>query len=264
MKIIFLGDIVGKPGRKTVKEFLPKVKEKYKPDLIIANAENISHGNGFSPDSIKEMMEAGIDFFTTGDHAWDNKQGVLKLNDEKFPVIRPANYPPKNVPGRGYAIIKDKHGNKVLVINLMGRVFIKKDFDCPFRKLDEILEETKKEKFSAILVDIHAEATSEKYAMGFYADGRVSAVVGTHTHVPTRDLRILENGTAYVSDLGMTGSLDSVIGVKKEIIIHSFLTQLPVKHEVEEEGTMVFNAVFIELDEKTRKALNVEYVQYFN
>ena len=264
MKIVFLGDIVGRPGRETVAKFLPNVKEKYSPDLIIANAENISHGNGFSPDAIKEMMNLGVNFFTTGDHAWDNKKGASKLDDKDFPVIRPANYPPKNVPGRGYDIVADASGHKVLVINLIGRVFIKKDFDCPFRKLDEILEETKNENLSGILVDLHAEATSEKYAMGFYADGRVSAVVGTHTHVPTRDLRTLENGTAYISDIGMTGSLDSVIGVKKDIILHSFLTQLPVKHEVEDHGTMVFNAVVIELDEKTRKALNVEYVQYFN
>lgn len=261
MKIIFIGDIVGKAGRDTVKKFLAGLREKHKPDLVIANAENLSHGNGFSPDTIEEMQKAGVDIFTSGDHAWGNRDGVLKLDDPKFPVLRPANYPAENVPGRGYKIVETGMMEKVLVINLIGRVFMKKDFDCPFRALDRILRETSHERIAATFVDFHAEATSEKYAMGFYADGRVSAVIGTHTHVPTADLRILEHGTALMADVGMTGSLDSIIGVKKEIIIPSFLTQMPVKHEPEENGRMIFNAVVLELDEKTQKALNVEHVQ---
>jgi hypothetical protein len=263
MKILFIGDIFARPGREVIRKILPQVKKQYSPDFIIANAENTTHGNGFSPETIAELQKVGVNFFTLGDHAWGNHDGVLKIDDPKFPVIRPANYPPKNVPGRGYAIVDGPMMTKILIINLMGRVFMKRDFDCPFRALDSILEQTRHENFSAIIVDFHAEATSEKYALGFYADGRVSAVLGTHTHVPTKDLRILEGGTAFISDVGMTGPLDSVIGVKKEIIIRSFLTQMPVKHEPETEGKMVFNAVLLELDDKTKKALNVEHIQEF-
>jgi polar amino acid transport system substrate-binding protein len=260
MKILFLGDIVAKPGRETVKKFLPDVIKKYKPGLVIANAENISHGNGFAPDAISEMQKVGIDFFTSGDHAWGNKVGLMHLGDPKFPVIRPANFPEGN-PGKGYAIVQDKMMNRILVVNIIGRVFMKKHFDCPFRTMDRILQETAHEKLDAIFVDIHAEATSEKYAMGFYLNGRVSAVVGTHTHVPTADYRILENGTAFMSDAGMSGSLDSVIGVKKEVIINSFLTQMPVKHEPEIHGKMVFNACLIDVDGKN-KSTKIEHIQH--
>jgi metallophosphoesterase (TIGR00282 family) len=261
MKILFIGDIVAKPGRETIKKILPGVISEHKPDLVIANAENLSHGNGFAPDAIDEMKKAGIDFFTSGDHAWGNKVGMMNLGDSKFPVIRPANFPRENVPGKGYQVIEDKMMNRVLVVNLIGRVFMKKHYDCPFRAIDQILRETGGERVSAIIIDMHAEATSEKYAMGFYTDGRVSAVIGTHTHVPTADARILDNGTALMADVGMTGSLDSVIGVKKEIIIKSFLTQMPVKHEPEADGKMVFNGCLIEIDDKTKKALNVQHIQ---
>lgn len=260
MKIIFIGDIVGRPGRDTVKRVLAEVRTEFKPDLVFANAENLSHGDGFTTEVIEEMRKAGIDYFSSGDHVFGNKESMGQLNDAKFPVIRPANFPP-GVPGRGYTILEDGMMNKVLFINLIGRVFMKKDYDCPFRAVDAILRETAHESVQAIFVDMHAEATSEKYAMAFYLDGRVSAVVGTHTHVPTADARILDMGTAFMSDVGMSGSLDSVIGVKKEIIISSFLTQMPVKHELEDHGKMVFNAVFVELDEKTRKALNVKHIQ---
>ncbi|MFA5947930.1 MAG: TIGR00282 family metallophosphoesterase [Candidatus Gracilibacteria bacterium] len=262
MKLLFIGEIVAKAGRETVKKILPDLRAKYKPDLIIANCENISHGNGFSPSAIKEMQKEGINFFTSGDHCFGNRLGMMSLDDPKFPVIRPANYPPENVPGRGYQIIEDGMMNKILVVNLMGRVFMKKDFDCPFRTMDRILRETAHERLSAIIVDFHAEATSEKYAMGFYLDGKVSLIVGTHTHVATRDFRILDKGTAFICDIGMIGCLDSVIGVRKEVIINSFLTQLPVKHEPEENGKKIFNSVFVELDEKNMKALNVEQLQF--
>jgi metallophosphoesterase (TIGR00282 family) len=253
MKILFLGDIVAKPGRETVKKILPEIIKKHKPDFIFANAENLSHGNGFTPETITEMQKAGVDFFTSGDHAWGNKMGMLEIASEDFPVIRPANFPPE-VPGTGYFVVKGKNGHKVLVINLIGRVFMKKNYDCPFRMVDKILKQTEKEKFDAIFVDIHAEATSEKYAMGFYLDGRVSAVIGTHTHVPTADERILDKGTAFMSDVGMTGSLDSVIGVRKDLIITSFLTQMPVKHEPEFGGKMVFNACLINVVSKNKSS----------
>ncbi len=254
MKILFVGDIFGSPGRKITKELLPGLIEEHKPDLVLANPENLSHGNGFSSANIKDMQEAGVDFFTSGNHVWGNKDGASKLDDPKFPVLRPANFPP-GVPGRGYEIVKG-----ILVVSLIGRIFIKKDFDCPFRKMDEILEETSDKKLKGILVDFHAETTAEKYALAYYLDGRVSAVIGTHTHVQTRDARVLENGTAFISDVGMTGPYDSVIGVKKEIIVNTFLTQIPQKFEPETDGTMVFSAVVVTLDDKTKKALNMDYI----
>lgn len=261
MKILFIGDIYAKPGRELVKKLLPGIKKKFKPDLVLANPENLSHGNGFSYESIMEMRAAGIDFFTSGNHVWENKSGVDHLNDPDFPALRPANYPP-GAPGRGYDFITVK-GKKVLVISLIGQVFMKGHFDCPLRAADKILVESRKEKPDVIFVDLHAEATSEKYALAYYLDGRISALVGTHTHVQTNDARILEKGTAYISDVGMTGSFDSVIGVKKEIIVHQFLTQLPVKHEPETEGKMAFSAVIMEIDARTGKALNIKSILEF-
>ncbi len=260
MKIFFIGDIFGEGGRRIVRDVLPGVKAKYSPDVVIANAENITHGSGFSYNSIEEMREAGIDFFTSGNHAWSNSDGREHLDDKDFPVLRPANFSAFKISGRGYDIFTCKNGEKILIINLMGRVFMKRDYECPFFMMDKILEETSNEDLSAIFLDFHAEATSEKEAMGFYLDGRVSAVIGTHTHVPTMDYRILKNGTAYMSDAGMTGPEDSVIGVRKEIIIKSFLTQIHAKHEPETSGPMLFNGVIIEVDSSTQKALNVEHV----
>lgn len=259
MKILFIGDIVARPGRETVKKILPDVIKEYKPSFVIANAENLSHGNGFTPETIAEMQKAGIDFFTSGDHTWGNKIGMMRLGDPKFPVIRPANFAP-GTPGKGYAVAQDKMMNRILVINVIGQVFMKKHFDCPFRAMDQVLRETSHEKVDAIFVDIHAEASSEKYAMAFYLDGRASALVGTHTHVPTADARILPGGLAFMSDAGMTGSLDSVIGVKKEVIISSFLTQMPVKHEPESLGQMVFNGCLIDIDSKNRST-KIEHIQ---
>lgn len=264
MKILFVSDIFGRPGRETVKAILPGLREKYAPDLVIANAENLAHGNGFSPEHINEMSRAGIDFFTSGNHVWGQIDGVKRLDDADFPVIRPANFPlGVGVPGRGSAIIEDAKGRKVLIINLMGRVFLKPDLDCPFKAADRILAEYEGEDLAGIFVDFHAETTSEKYALSFYLDGRVSAIVGTHTHVPTKDARILKNGTAAITDVGITGSVDSVIGVKKELILKHFLTGMPVKHEPEDQGEMVFNAVLIELDEGKNKALNIIHIQEF-
>lgn len=260
MKILFIGDIVGKGGRETVKKVLPGVREEYSPDLVIANAENLSHGNGFTPDHIEEMQKAGIDFFTSGHHVWGNKTGVLMLNDPKFPVLRPANYPSPDTPGRGYQIIEDGMMNRLLVINIQGQVFIKDHVDSPFKVIDRILQETAHENLNGIFVDFHAEATSEKNTFGLYLDGKVSAVVGTHTHVATADARIFDNGTAYLTDAGMVGAYDSSIGVKKDLIINKFLTQMPVRHEPETEGKMVFGSVLIELDEKTKKALDIKQI----
>lgn len=263
MKILFIGDIVGESGRETVKKLLPGVKKEYSPNLIIANGENLAHGNGLTPEYVKEMVNAGINFFTSGNHIWGNKSGAIKLDDPNFPVIRPANYPSKNTPGRGYQIIEDEMMNKILIVNLLGQVFMKANVDSPFKKIDEILNELSHEKFSAILIDFHAETTSEKYALGFYLDGKVSAIIGTHTHVPTTDARIFPNGTAYITDVGMVGPYDSVIGVKKDIVINKFLTQIPAKLDPENEGLMIFSAVLVELDEKTKKALDIKHILKF-
>jgi len=255
MKILFIGDIVGRSGRETVKKALPKIKEDQMPDLIIANGENLAHGRGLTPETIEEMKQAGIDFFTSGNHIYNNKAAIEKLNDKSFPVIRPANFPPGS-PGRGYHIYETAKMQKIAIINLHGRVFITENYDCPFRKADEILEEIKGDQPNAIIIDFHAEATSEKIAFAKYLDGRVGAIVGTHTHVPTADAQIFESKTAYITDVGMVGASDSVIGAKKEDIINSFLTQMPFKYDIAD-GPSTFNAVLIELNDSNGMATEI-------
>ncbi|MBU1019537.1 MAG: TIGR00282 family metallophosphoesterase [Patescibacteria group bacterium] len=245
MKIIFIGDIAGSPGRETVYELLPQVKKEFKPDLIIANGENASRGKGINSSHLDKLHKAGIDFFTSGHHIWQQRD-VRPRMDEKDPLlIRPANFPSDN-PGKGWRIIETAMMKRLLVINLHGRVFIKDHYDCPFRTADRILEENSHERLDGILVDFHAEATSEKVALGHYLDGRVTAVFGTHTHIPTADLRVLPGGTLYLSDVGMVGLKNGVIGVDKDPILKNFLSQMPVKHTITEEGETVFNAVYFE------------------
>lgn len=261
MNILFIGDIYGRPGRETIKKVLKDFREKHDINLVIANAENMRHGKGVSQDNVEEMQKAGVDFFTSGNHIWQDKSIIPYLDDPKLPIIRPANYP-SNTPGRGYQIVETNMMKRVLVINLLGRVFMPHLVDDPFKKTEQILEETKGENLDAIFVDFHAEATSEKVAFGHFMDGKVTAVVGTHTHVPTRDDRILEGGTAYQSDVGMTGVVDSVIGAEKSQIIDHFLTGMPLKVEVAE-GPTVFNAVKIEVDPETRLAKKIEHIQHY-
>ena len=256
MKILFFGDIVGKIARRAIKKVLPELKEKYSPDLIIANAENSAHGIGVTESIIRELQEAGIDFFTSGDHIFDKPDGIGLVSAARPVIIRPANFP-EGVAGTGYQVL-EVGSRKVLVINLIGRVFMKRDYDCPFRKLDEILKKIKVEDMAAVVLDFHAEATSEKCAMGWYAAGRVSAVLGTHTHVPTADQKILSGGTAFVSDVGMVGATDSIIGDKKEPIINSFLNQTSIQLDIPEEGEVTVGAVLIEIDPKTRQAVSFE------
>ena len=259
LKILFIGDVVGRIGRETVQKVLPDLKKKKDLDLVIANGENLAHGMGVTLKTVTEVFDAGVDYLTSGNHLWDKKdyQEVL----EKYPqqIIRPANYP-LDAPGKGYQIVR-VGGKKVLIINLIGRVFFPDDYDCPFQKVSEILEECSHEKLAAIIVDFHAEATSEKNALGFYLDGKVSAVLGTHTHVPTEDYQILPKGTAYLTDLGMTGPKDSILGVQKEIIIKKFLTQMPQKFEVQDEGQGIFNALYLEIDPKTKKTKKIEKIK---
>ncbi len=257
LKVLFFGDIVGKIGRKAVAKILPELKKKYKPDLILANAENLAHGVGLTAKTIDEMKEAGIDYFTSGNHIYKKEAGEEVLNLVNGTVIRPANYPP-GAPGAGAKII-ELGVKKILMVNLIGRVFMSEDFDCPFRKFDEIYEKYKKEN-PVIIVDFHAEATSEKVAMGHYLNGRVAALLGTHTHVPTADQQILSKGTAYISDVGMVGAYDSVIGVDKKNVLDMFLTQMPLRHEMVEEGKVQVNSVLIEIDAKEKKAKKIERI----
>lgn len=263
LKILFIGDIVGKIGRETVKKILPGLKKELEPDLTIANGENLAHGKGVSLSALEEMMGAGINWFTNGDHTFSREKQIEAIYSGEPPILRPANYS-SGVPGKGCAVIKaGKH--KILLINLIGRVFMKMDYDCPFRKLDEILAnpDLAKENLSAIIVDMHAEATSEKIALKHYADGRVSALLGTHTHVMTADSQITEKGAGYITDVGMTGLADGVIGVDKENIIKSFLTQIKYTHELPEKGKTILSAILVTINPKTAKAVAVKPIIRF-
>lgn len=257
MKILFLGDIVGKGGRKAVAMALPEIKKTYQIDVTIANAENIAHGVGVTRKTLEEIRTAGIDAFTSGNHIWAKDEGVGLLSDKNTHLIRPHNYP--EGPGSGVDTIKvGKH--TLAIINLQGQVFMTEGVDNPFTSLDEILAVPEVQDANAVIVDFHAEATSEKVAFGWHADGRVSAVIGTHTHIPTADTRILPNGTAFMSDVGMCGSRDSVIGVDKNVIVSTFTTGRKQRHEIPETGTMIINAVVIDIDTKSKKTTSIERV----
>lgn len=248
IKILFIGDIVGRPGRRAVAHFVPLLKEKHGINFVIANGENMASGKGMTYNKYEEMVSAGVDYFTSGNHIWNNSEFIPCLNDQKVRVLRPANYPDSS-PGRGYATVKID-GVDLTIVNLQGRVFMKDVIEDPFTIGKNIAE---KFSNSIILIDFHAEATSEKIALGYYLDGSVSAVLGTHTHVQTADEKILPLGTAFISDAGMTGPENSVLGVKKEIIIEKFLTQTPLSHKVAS-GDSVFSAVMVEINKKSKKA----------
>jgi len=256
MRILFIGDIVGVPGREAIGILLPKLKKKYKVDLSIANAENAAGGSGITPKIACELFSFGLNILTSGDHIWKRKE-VLEIIDSEMRILRPANYP-KGTAGRGYAVFQTKKGQDVGVINLQGRVFMS-SLDCPFKCAREAIEELRK-KTRVILVDIHAEATSEKVALGWFLDGSVSAVLGTHTHVQTADEKILPGGTAYITDLGMTGPYDSVIGRKVEQILARFLTQMPVRFEMAKDNVQL-HGVVLDIDGETGKARSIERIQ---
>jgi metallophosphoesterase (TIGR00282 family) len=255
VKLLFIGDIIGKPGRQAVSRELHRLVDRYMVDLVIANGENSAGGFGITEDTAKDLYKCGIDILTSGNHIWDKKDSLEYIQREER-LLRPANYPP-GTPGRGSAIVKTPGGIKVGVLNLEGRVFMN-NLDCPFRVADKEIAALREET-PIIFVDFHAEATSEKTSLGWYIDGRVSAVVGTHTHVQTADERILPGGTAYLSDAGMTGGFDSVIGVRKDEPIEKFLTQLPAKFEVAKNDVRL-NGVCIEVDAKTGKATRIERI----
>lgn len=245
VRVLMIGDVVGRPGRKAVRALLPGLRREHGLDLVIANGENASGGFGINFKNARELYDSGVDVITSGNHIWDQRD-IIEHLDSDMPILRPLNYP-ADTPGRGYLVFND-----VLVINLIGRLFVG-TYDCPFRGVDRVLDEMDG-KVNSIIVDLHAEATSEKEAMGWYLDGRVSVVAGTHTHVPTADTRILPKGTAFVSDLGMVGALDSIIGAEPEAALARFLTQTPRRLKVEESGPMRFNSVLIELDDSSGKA----------
>lgn len=254
MILAFLGDVVGKTGRHAVAWATPRIRALHAVDLVIANAENSAGGFGINPTGIAEMEAAGVEFFTTGNHVWDKREGIALL-DSKPNIVRPANYP--DGPGRGVALVPNTDG-RVAVLNLQGRVFMP-PLDCPFRKADELLAALPTSA-KVIVVDFHGEATSEKIAMGYYLDGRVSLVLGTHTHVPTKDARIFAGGTGYVTDVGMTGSYDSILGVCKEDVIERFLSMRPTRFEVAKHDVRC-DYVVAEVDEETGRTRRFEHHQ---
>lgn len=255
MRVLFIGDIVGKPGREAIKRFLKPLQTDYQIDVTIANGENAAAGKGLTKDIAEELYNQGIQFLTMGNHVWDHRD-IMNFIGSESRLIRPANYP-AGAPGQGYGFIRTK-GKKIGVLNLSGRVFLpplEDPFSGAIRWINQIKQET-----PMIIVDFHAEATSEKVALGWFLDGKVSAVLGTHTHIQTADARLLQQGTAYITDVGMTGPRDSVLGVKKEIIINRFLTQLPAKFELAN-GPVQLNAVVLDMDEETGKTRQIERIQ---
>ncbi|WP_161879462.1 TIGR00282 family metallophosphoesterase [Alkalibacterium sp. MB6] len=258
MKILFIGDVVGSIGRDMLKEYLPKLKEQYKPQATVVNGENAAGGRGITEKIYKEMLQSGVDLVTMGNHTWDQKE-IMDFIDTSKKLIRPANYPNNEItPGKGIAYIKINQ-LELAVINLHGRAFMG-DLEDPFRVGKEIVEEAKK-RTPHILIDFHAEATSEKETMGWYMDGHVSAVLGTHTHVQTNDARILPQGTAYQTDVGMTGFYDGILGMKKDSIIQKFLTQMPARFETPEEGPGRLNGCYLELNDRTGKAVKIKPIR---
>jgi len=255
VKVLFISDIVGKPGRQALSQELHRLVDRYAVDLVIANGENAAGGFGLTEETARELFGCGVHLITSGNHIWDKKESVDFIKREEK-LIRPANYP-EGTPGRGSAIIQTASGISVAVLNLEGRVFMS-NLECPFRVADREIAKLK-EVTPIVLVDFHAEATSEKLSLGWFLDGRVSAVLGTHTHVQTADERILPGGTAYMTDVGMTGSFDSVIGIRKELAVEKFLTQLPVRFEVAKRDIRL-NCVVLEIDEISGKALGIERI----
>jgi len=257
MKILFIGDIVGQPGRRAVKETLPSLVADHAPDLIVANAENAAAGFGITPPLVEELLDLGIAVLTSGNHIWDRKEILSYLaGHHEARLLRPANFP-QTTPGTGLYLGETGTGVRWAVLNLQGRVFMS-SIDCPFRTADALLEQLPAD-VKVRIVDMHAEATSEKMAMGWYLDGRVTAVIGTHTHVPTADETILPQGAAYVTDLGMTGPYNSIIGIEKEAVIRKFLNQIPVRFEIARDDVRL-SACLIEADPATGRALSIRRI----
>ncbi|MFC6315292.1 TIGR00282 family metallophosphoesterase [Lapidilactobacillus achengensis] len=256
MRVIFIGDVMGEIGQQMLTTYLPKLKSKYRPQLTVVNGENIARGKGITRALYKLILQAGADVVTMGNHTFD-KDEIFDFIDSEPKLIRPANYPAKTTPGRGFTTIKVNQ-TTVGVINLQGRVFLD-NIDDPFAKIDTILAELQA-KCQVILLDFHAETTSEKLAMGWYTDGRLSAVLGTHTHVQTNDARILPEGTAYLTDAGMTGPYNEILGMRRDRVIERFRTNLPTRFETPTSGPGQLNGCYLEIDEQTGHAKQIKLI----
>ncbi len=256
MRILFLGDIVGKPGRQAVTALLPRLIDIERLDFVVANCENVTNGSGVDPKSARDLLAAGVDVLTSGNHVWRRKE-IIEFFAAERRLLRPANFPPM-VPGHGWTVAETADGTAVAVVNLIGRVYMD-SVDCPFRTAENVLREAGP-RAAVVIVDMHADATSEKNAMGWFLDGKVTAVLGSHSHVQTADERVLPGGTAYITDAGMCGPMDSVIGVKKELAIERFLTHMPVRFEVAS-GPVVVQGVIVEVDAETGRATAITRVQ---
>jgi len=255
MRILFIGDIVGKPGRHAVQAIVPRLVQEYSLDFVIANGENAAGGAGLTPDTAEELFGGGVDVITMGDHTWDQKE-ILQIIDREPRLLRPANFP-QGTPGNGAAVYDREGLPPIAVLNVMGRTFMRA-IDCPFRAALEEVEKLRAQT-SIILVDMHAEATSEKIAMGRFLDGKVTAVVGTHTHVQTADEQIFPNGTAFLCDAGMCGPKESVLGREIAPILERYLTQMPKRFDIAD-GPVQFNGALIEVDEATGKATGIQRI----
>jgi metallophosphoesterase (TIGR00282 family) len=257
LRCMVIGDIIGKPGRQAVVHALPPMRAELGLDMVIANGENLAAGAGLTARLAEELLANGVDVITSGNHIWDKRE-IYEYLDSDRPVLRPMNYP-DDAPGRGWLIHHLPDGDQVAVINAMGRVFMNQ-LDSPFAAMDALLDGAAEPLPPVRILDFHCEITSEKNAMGWFLDGRVSAVVGTHTHVPTADARVLPKGTAFISDIGMTGPRDSIIGFSLETVLPRFLTHLPTRFSVAE-GPVAFNAVVVEIQRATGRAASIEQVQ---
>jgi metallophosphoesterase (TIGR00282 family) len=256
MRLLFLGDVVGKGARQVLRRRLRALRRDRDVAFVVANGENAAGGKGLDPDSADELFDAGVDVITTGNHVWQHSR-LLPVLEHETRILRPANFPEGN-PGRGWTVQRAGDGASVAVVNLIGRVFMG-SFDCPFRAVDRILGEIGRDA-DVVLVDMHAETTSEKVAMGWHVAGRVAGVVGSHTHVQTADDRILPGGTAYLTDAGMCGPQDSVIGMRRDEVLRRFLTQMPVRFEVAK-GPVLMQGALLEVDRATGRATAIERVQ---
>lgn len=256
MRVLFIGDVVGAMGREMITEYLPRLKKKYRPQMTIVNGENAASGRGITEKIYKKFLQDGVDVVTMGNHTWDNRD-IFEFIDDAKKMVRPANFP-EGTPGQGIVFVKVNQ-LELAVINMQARSFMV-DLDDPFRKMTELVEEARK-RTPIIFVDFHGETTSEKQAMGWFLDGKVSAVVGTHTHVQTNDARILPQGTAYLTDVGMTGPYDGILGMRREPVIEKFLTALPKRFEVVEQGRGLLSGCILDIDDQTGQAKNIQLIQ---
>lgn len=260
MKILFLGDVMGRAGRRAVTEKLPKLREEWRLDFVVVNGENASNGMGLSGEHAKALLEAGADCITLGDHAFDQKD-MLQFIEQEPRIIRPLNFA-KGAPGRGHRVFSDRRGRKILVTQVLGNVFMKRAFDDPFSAADAVLRQhVLGGAVQAALVDVHCEATSEKMGMGHFCDGRASVVVGTHTHIPTGDAQVLNGGTAYLTDAGMCGDYNSVIGMEKAEPMRRFVTGMPKSRFTPALGEATLSGVYVETDDRTGLATSVKMIR---